>query len=67
MKAAMKTPNRGATLILLAAAALPLHAATQAAAKAAPESSGESRGLRCNGQAAAPGSLTASLVNPGAA
>ena len=57
----MKTPTRVATLILLAAAALPLHAATQAAAKTAPESSGESRGLRCNGQAAAPGSMALQL------
>lgn len=82
----MKNLNRVSALMILAAAALPLHAAAPstimapaspattaaapsapaatpktAAAKPAPESRGESPGLRCNGQAAAPGSLTLQL------
>ena len=79
----MKNPLRTSTLLILAAATLPLQAVTPAAlgpatapasvsapatkaaaattAKPAPVSPAEGKGLRCSGQAAAPGSMTLQL------
>lgn len=82
----MKTPLRTSTLLILAAATLPLQAVTPAslgpaaapasapasaspaapkasaaAAKPAPGAPSEGKGLRCSGQAAAPGNMTLQL------